>query len=277
MSRKNKIELSIVAIIIIAAVSLAYQFTWGKLFPYSPIILGFEKHELSNTIIYVQNGAKYDDYQRIDTLIPSVDDFHELKFTHKPQIFIFRDKESYLQRSTSKARFCAFYNGNIVVSPWAIKEAEEGKISLEIYLKHELSHSLIFQNTGILSAYKYPNWLLEGIAVYSANQMGTSWYPSKEDTYNYIKQGNFMPPNCFRTDKGDQIRLDVKHRNTFMYSEFACIVDYLIQTAGKEKFIAYMKEFLKSSNYDKIFKKYYGIDFDKFLIDFKAFVHSHVK
>ena len=54
-----------------------------------------------------------------------------------------------------------------------------------------------------------------------------------------------------------------------MYSEFACIVDYMVQAYGKEKFLQYMKGLLSSSDHDRIFKEIYGIDFENFLQDFK--------
>lgn len=57
-----------------------------------------------------------------------------------------------------------------------------------------------------------------------------------------------------------------------MYSEFACIVDYLIAYYGKVKFLSYMKSLIKDNDHDKIFKQIYGVDFDKFLIDFRQFV-----
>jgi predicted SprT family Zn-dependent metalloprotease len=260
MKKIIKFSMGIASILIISIV--AYSFLFGKLFPYSPIILGFSEIELENTIIYIQNGTQYTDLNKIDSLIPQVEYFHELKFLKKPRIFIFKDNSNYYQRSLSKARFCAFYNGDIVISPWALKEAEEGKISLQIYLTHELSHSLLHQHSGIIRAFQYPKWLLEGIAVYSANQMGTSWYPSKNETYNYIRKGNFMPPEYFMTNKEDQINLDVRYRNTFMYSEFACIVDYLIKKYGKDKFLSYMKALINRSEHDKLFSKIYGIDFN---------------
>jgi hypothetical protein len=274
MIRKRVLAISILSAIALAIGALVYLFLWGKLFPFSPIIVGFSKHELSNATIYVQNGAVYDDYQRIDTLIPAVESFHELPFKRKPRIFIFRDRNSYLQRSISQARFCAFYNGSIVISPWALTEAKEGTISLEIYLKHELSHVLLFQNKGILTAYRYPKWLLEGIAVYSANQMGTSWYPGKEETYRLIRQGNFMPPGYFETRKEGQVGLQVPYRKTFMYSEFACLVDYLVATGGKGKFLSYMKTLLHKDNQERAFKELYGIDFDRFLLNFKEYVQD---
>jgi hypothetical protein len=271
--RKNlRFVLSSIGIILFAIV--AYLFIWGKLFPFSPIIVGFTKHELSNTIIYLQKGNSFTTYSWIDSLIPVVEKFHELKMQNRPKIFFFNDENTYASRSLSKARFCAFYNGNIVVSPWAQREAAEGKISLEIYLRHELSHSLIFQNKGILMAYRYPKWLLEGLATYSTNQMGTSFYPSKEETYDLIRRGNFMPPQYFETNQEDSVKLDTKYRSTFMYSEFACIVDDLIVRYGREKFLRYMKTLLSNDNHNLVFKEVYGIDFENYISDFKKIINK---
>ena len=256
-------------VFILVVCFIAYSLLFGKLFPYSPVIIGFLKIELTNTVVYIQKDAKYHNLNKIDSLILDVERFHEWKFFKKPRIFIFKDKNSYYKRSMSKARFCAFYNGDLIISPWALKEAENGEISLEIYLTHELSHCLLHQHSGILRAFKYPKWLLEGIAVYSANQMGTSWYPSKKETYDYIRKGNFMPPQYFKTKKEDLINLDVQYRITFMYSEFACIVDYLIEKYGRDKFLLYFKELSTISDHDKIFKNIYGIEFGKCIKDFR--------
>lgn len=254
-----------------------YSFLFGKLFPYSPIIIGFSKYELTNTIIYIQKETKYidiTDIKSVDALIPVVEDFHDLKFIRKPRLFIFKDSNSYFNRSVSRARFCVLYNGDLVLSPKALKEVESGKISLDIYLRHELSHSLLYQHSGIIRASQYPAWLLEGIAMYSSNQMGTSWYPSKDETYNYIRKGNFMPPDYFKTSKEEQIKLDVKYRNTFMYSEFACIVDYLVEKYGKEKFMLYMKKLINNTNHDKAFKEVYGIEFRECIQNFRQSIKS---
>ena len=176
--------------------AIVYQILFGKLFPYSPVKIGFTRHELSNVVVYVQDGTEFNDFNSFDSYIPYVEKYHELKFRKRPVIIIFDDKRSYLQRSVTKARFCAYPNGSIVVSPWAVRESAEGKISLEIYLRHELSHALLYQHMGIVNAYfNYPRWLLEGVAVCSSNQMGTSWYPSKEETYADIRNGSFMPPD----------------------------------------------------------------------------------
>lgn len=250
---------------------IIYQFLFGKLFPFSPVVLGFSRYEYTNTVIYFQKGAANDNYSGIDTLVSPVEEFHNLKFLKKPELFIFRDSISCRNHSPSKARFCTFTDRRLFISPWALNEAKTGYISLETYLKHELSHVLIFQHQGFLSHFKYPKWLLEGIAVYSSNQMGTAFYPDKKETYSYIKQGNFIPPSDFKTRREKQINLNLKYRMTFMYSEFACIVDYLVSKYGKDVFLSYMKNLLKSTNHDKVFRKIYGQDFDEFVLVFRGY------
>jgi len=205
----SKLKKILIGITIVVFGFLGYLFLFGKLFTFSPIIIGFTKHELINTIIYVQKGADYNDFTRIDTLIPKIENFHDLRFTQKPKIFIFRDSLSFIKRSFSKARFSAYPSGRLIVSPWALKEDQQGIISLEIYVRHELSHVLIFQHKGILAELRYPKWLLEGIAVYSTNQMGTSFYPSKDETFHAIAQGNFLPPFDFKTNGEDKIKPSV--------------------------------------------------------------------
>jgi hypothetical protein len=271
----SKMKKILIGITFVVSGFLGYLFLFSKLFTFSPIIIGFNKHELYNTIIYVQKGADYNDFTRIDTLIPSIENFHDLKFTPKPEIFIFGDSLSFIKRSFSKARFSAYPSGRLIISPWAIKEDQQGKISLGIYVRHELSHVLLMQKMSYLESYQYPKWLMEGIAVYSTNQMGTSFYPSKDETYHAMAQGNFLPPFDFKTNREDKTKLNVKYRIAFMYSEFGCIVDYLVASYGKTKFLLYMKSLLKDDDHDKIFKQIYGIDFDKFLMNFRQFVEKN--
>ncbi len=262
------------AILVLMLIAIGYEFLYGKLFPYSPIILGFSKFELKNVVVYVQKGADYIDVNGFDSLPVPVEKFHELTFNKKPELFIFRDSLEYIHHGFSKARFCAYTSGRLFISPWALRESKQSLISLPIYIRHELSHVILFQHKGVIDSFHYPDWLLEGIAVYSANQMGTSFYPSKAETYKAIKDGNFMLPEYFKTSNEDGVTLKVKYRITFMYSEFACIVDFLIKEYGKEKFLVYMKTLFNDNDHDKVFQQVYGTDFTKCLRDFRLFVNA---
>jgi len=275
MSAKNKYKRIFIPLISLAMVIfIAWLFLFGKLLPYSHLLPGFEKNELENIIIYYQKGSEFQGITGVDTLITGVEKFHELEFKGKPELFLFRDSISYIKHSPSKARFCTFPNSRIFITPWAMSEAMEGKISLEIYLRHELSHSLIFQHTGFLGAMKFPAWLLEGLAMYSSNQMGTSSYPDKNETYSLIARGNFMPPAAYKSRKEDNIRLDVPDRINFIYSEFACIVDYMIENYGKEKFLDYIKTLIEEHDHDRVFKQVYGFEFEILLSDFRKLINE---
>ena len=266
---KNRTKKISAAVIFIITGFICYLFLFGKLFPFSPVIIGFSRHELPNTVVYVQKGAVYNDFQKTDSLTIPVEAFHELKFRRKPELFIFRDSMAFIRRSPSRARFCAFSSGRLIISPWALREADEGKISLSIYVRHELSHVLILENKGLFSELHYPKWLLEGIAVYSSHQMGTSFYPGRDETYKAIADGNFMPPFDFKTRREDRVKLEVKNRIPFMYSEFACIVDNLVADYGRAKFMLYMKGLIKSNDHSRIFKEIYGMDFNTFIKEFR--------
>jgi hypothetical protein len=257
----------------LALVITSHQMLFGKLFPYSPVKPGFTKHEYSHVIVYVQDPIADGAFQEIDSLIPHVEALHGLTFTQKPEVLIFRDSSTYLERSITKARYYAYPNGCLVVSPWAVREASEGRISMAVYLTHELSHTLLYQHMGLANAYVFfPRWYLEGVAVYNADQMGTSWYPGKAETYAYIRRGNFVPPEWFGTKKEDALQLDVQYRSTFAYCEFACMIDYLIERYGKAQFMRYQTALLESYRSEKVFKDVYGIDFGSFVEDFKAHV-----
>jgi hypothetical protein len=249
---------------------LIFTVLFGKLFPYSPLITGFTRHESAGSVVFIQHGTIFNDLLGIDSLSSAVEKSHDLKFGRKPSFFIFRDSITYVRHSPSRARFCAFL-GKVFISPWAIRESEEGIISLETYLKHELSHVLLYRNIGLLSYISYPKWLDEGIAVYTSGQAGTSFYPGKEEIYRSIRKGNFMPPGYFKTKREDRIVLDVRYRQTFMYSEFACIVDYLVNRYGRDLFRSYMKSLVFYRNDDRVFEKIYGLKFDRFLQEFRQY------
>ena len=242
--------------------TLAYLTLWGKGLPYSPIIIGFDRHELDHLVIYMENGGPDEAYDWMDRLVRDVEDFHELSFRSKPALFFFRKASTYARRSPSKARLCAFYNGAIVVSPWVQQEDAEGKLSLRIYLVHELSHSLLYQNMGLRAKLRYPRWLLEGLATYSSNQMGTFLYPSQPETMALIRAGNWMPPEMFGTSDEDQVQLHVPNRMPFIYSEFACIVNDLITTHGRDPFLRYVKRLMVESDHDDVFRSMFQTDFD---------------
>ena len=272
MMRKLLVISGMVGILVCSA--LAYALVWGKLFPFSPVIVGFRREELPRVVLYTEENDPYAGFEYADSLIAGVEEFHELTFKAKPKLFFFGSVDTYARRSPSKARVCAFFNGAIVVSPWVQREDAEGTLSLRVYLTHELSHSILYQNMNVLAKLRYPRWLLEGVATYSADQMGTHLYPSREETYALIQKGNWMPPQYYDTDDEDRVRLDVENRKPFIYCEFACIVDDLVAQFGRDAFLSYLKRLLTDHDHDVVFGEVFGVGFDAYLTALRARIDS---
>lgn len=263
--------LVIAGVVCVAAVAvLGYELAWGKLFPYSPVSPGFDCRELPNVVVCSERGNPFGGFEWTDAVAGEVENFHELRFQTKPKLFFFAGDATYARRSVSKARLCAFYNGAIVVSPRVQQEDSRGVLSLKVYLTHELSHSLLYQNMGLGRKLAYPRWLMEGVATYSANQMGTYLYPSRNETYALIRDGNWMPPMDFETAREDEVPLKVKNRKPFIYTEFACIVADLDTRYGRAAFLSYLKGLLTEPDHNKAFRSSFGVDFGEYLAEFEA-------
>jgi hypothetical protein len=273
-SRRRAVVRVLVGLAVAAVALLAHEVLWGKLFPISPVAVGFSKHELARSIWYVQEGASLGDLGRLDGVVPQVEASHGLRFIHKPRLFVFRDDASYRRRSLSRARFCAFPTNVLVISPWALREAREGKISLPVYLRHELSHVLIFQHAGLTRSLRLPKWLLEGLATYTARQMGTSFYPDREQTYRMLREGSFMPPPLFGTRAGDRVELRVKYPDAFVYSEFACLVDYLVETRGRDTLRGYLERLIAGERQAAAFEASYAMSLDRAVDEFLQHVRG---
>ena len=120
---------------------------------------------------------------------------------------------------------------------------------------------------------------MEGLAVYSANQLGVDNYLSKQETYDKINKEIFVEPKdwgTLLTTKGETVEAyNSKDKYFFIYSEYGCIVDDLIEIYGKEKFIFFVKESLKADQFYVLFKETYKRDFAAYLTDFKNRVKAY--
>jgi len=275
---------------LVVCATAAYLLLWGRYSPYAPVVLGFDRLEQPRLVVHVERGgedvtahagvssgsAPAPDPAALDRLVAAVEQAHGLTFKSRPRLLFFRDADTYARRTTTRARACTYYNGTIVVSPWLQEEAAEGVLSLEVYLRHEFSHALLYQHMGMVTAVRYPKWLLEGVATWSAGQMGTFAYPSREQTYALIAAGEWMPPGVYRTDGEDDVPLGVEDRLTFMYSEFACIVDDLAARHGHGTFFRYVRALMDEGDHDAVFRDAFGIGFAEYLEQFRARVRDAV-
>ncbi len=271
MKRKT----TITTIIVLSGI-IFYLFLYGRLFPFSPIIIGFEKCESEKATIYFHDNEDISDFKVIDSLIYKTEQFHQLTFKRKVKIFICNSDSEIKRLSGFSARFnTQLIYGRIFISGKANKERKERKIHLDTYLKHELSHSVLFQNMSLILALNYPGWFTEGTAVYSANQMGVDGYFSKEETLNKIKEGFFVEPKDWGTilsisSKGKTVKeCSIENKYKFIYSEYGLIVESLIQAYGKDKFDTFLEKSLSENDFYGLFERIYNEEFTEYISKFK--------
>jgi hypothetical protein len=258
----------------IALISLVvYLFLWGRFFPYSPIVLGFEHRDYKKTVLYFHKGTDISVFKDIDRLLPGIENFHQLKYRQKVGVFLCSSPEEEKRLANSQTRFKAFPPyGRIFVSKQAQQESLSGKIHPDVYLTHELSHSLLEQNMSLWQFLFYPKWLMEGLAVYSAGQMGVDGYFTQEQVRQTIRNGYFVYPKDWSSNLWESRAVEksaVPNKWWFVYSQFGCMVEDLIKKYGKDKFILFMKKELKGGNTDKNFRDIFGRAFESYVNDFK--------
>jgi len=268
----------IITTIIVLSGIIFYLFLYGRLFPFFPIIVGFEKYEFEKATIYFHDNEDISEFKTIDSLIHKTEQFHQITFKRKVKIFICKSDSEIKRLSGLATRFNTHpIYGCIFISGKANKERKERKIHLDTYLNHELSHSLLFQNMSLVSALTYPGWFMEGIAVYSANQMGVNGYFTKEETLNQINYGYFVKPVDWGTiisSQGKTVKeCLIENKYWFIYSEYGLIIEDLIQTYGKEKFDMFLEKSLSGENFYDLFKRTYSKDFTEYMHEFKTKSH----
>jgi hypothetical protein len=253
---------------------VVFLFLFGSFFPFSPIIIGFKCKQFFKARIYYHKNENISGFAFIDTLIAETENFHQISFKKPVQIVVCGSDMEMKRLATMRTRMATFPGyGRIFISHKAKAEADSGIISLRIYIKHELSHSLIAQNSSIIHYFRYPNWLIEGIAMVNAKQMGHGWYPSTEETRRLIKNGIFIEPDDYDSPilwtKKYIREMKLPNRTAFFYSEFGCIIEDIIDKYGKDTFILFLKELIINGNAETSFKNQYGITIKKYIENFK--------
>lgn len=160
----RKIILFLIAILLI----LSYLF-WGPLFPWNPIKIGYEKIESSKATAYITDYNGEEVVYKLDEIIQEEEKFHDLKFKEKFKIII-------LGKESNMKRYLPWMSG----SGYSVKlgsmnviyigaNARNSPFGIGVFLKHEISHLLIHQNTSSHDKNMEivtQGWLAEGVATY---------------------------------------------------------------------------------------------------------------
>ncbi len=251
-------------IFVLALISIsAYAFTSGPLFPYSPIKPGFAKLESEKAIIFYPDGTSLpEECLSIDSLIEETESFHKLEFNKKPKIIFCETSKQYKRFSTRTAHACAIQTGDAIYINPSIYSSNR---DLTGFFKHELSHSIIYQNTSIFDALRLKSWLTEGMAVYYGNSH--HYYRGNELKELAIDREYFF--NIF-DDKARPADMPKTIRYSYFYGLYGSFIGYLVDSHGLNVVMDFTAEYMKHPKKEgEIFKKIFGLSQEKILNEFR--------
>jgi len=239
--------------------------------PFLPWAPGFDRVERSLAVVLHHPDTRHAALglaSTIDDLVVKVETFHALAFRTRPELFVTSSESEYRRLSGGAARFRAMpVRGRIFVSPRAVSQSERGEIHLDTYIRHELSHALLFQHLGWSGVLGLPPWFEEGLATSSADQMGVDGYFDREHVIAWWRLDRAVPPSQYESrweDSDATMSLPDKERFLFLFAQYALLIDDLIARRGRTKFQSLLDRLLRGEEMGKAFAAEYGTNPDSY-------------
>ena len=259
------IKKAFTALFILLAAALIYTFLRGILFPWSPVKVGFKKINYNRSVIFYPENMPIDsDYRSVDSLMDETEKFHRLKFKKKVKVIICATKAQYHRFSTQRSPLCTMFTGTVIYINPTVKKTNR---DLKSFLKHELSHAVIYQNTTILKASKMKRWISEGLAVFYGNSH--HYFQGKDFLKLAVDKGYFFE---FIKKRGNLSHIPKDIRYLFEYAEYQYFIQYLVENYGSDLFFKFIHQYLLEPELEKkLFKKIYQLElldvFQKFKVE----------
>ncbi len=252
-----------------AGIIILFYLFWGPLFPWSPLKIGYTKITTPKADLYISDFTDADSIvYRIGEIIEEEEKFHNLKFADDFRIIV-------LNKNSNLKRYLPWLEGSgysvslsfadlIYIGP----NARRSLVGIEPFLKHELSHLLIDQNTSFENALLIheQGWLAEGIAEYYS---GHSFF-TKDEFLKLSETHNYELMNLNVKNPLDMSLLEMK----LNYTHYKFFVEFLINNYGIQKFQNYLQSYLDNpQNYKLLFTEIYGTRLDNLLEEHYSFLY----
>jgi len=198
-------------------------------------------------------------YQQVDTFIAEAEQFHRLKMTDRITVIAPRSwTDFHLQAPWQRGPVGALtlQTGTVIfVTP---KIAEKHFDTAE-FLRHELSHAIIDQNTTLWRGHKLNSqpWLFEGLAV----DFGRQKSYLTEDEFIVRARTEPLAP-AFNGNNSDM---------RFNYVAWRYFLEFMMKTRGRDKFQDYLLRVMQDPDGARaLFPEFFGISFDAAILEFQA-------
>jgi hypothetical protein len=236
----------------------------GPLFPWSPVKPRYTHFTLHRADIYYPSGTSLEEpYRKLDSLIAESEAFHRLKMPDRITVIAPRTwTDFHLQAPWQRGPVGAItmQTGTVI---WVTPKIAEKRFDTEEFLRHELSHAILDQNTTLWRGHKLNGqpWLFEGLAVDFGRQKA---YLTQDE---FIARAQTEPLASAFSGSNPDMRFD--------YVAWRYFLEYLIRTRGRDRFQDYLLRVMQDPDRARaVFPEYFGISFDNALQEFQANVRE---
>ena len=212
---------------------LALAFPFGPLFPWSPVKLGYHTINYARGDVYVAEAQPAEtDYALLDQLMNEAETFHQLRYQRRIKVIGCQDwgtcKRGMPWMKINGLGGVTLAGDVIYITP----KLKEMKFSTLQFLKHELTHALLCQNTTVLKGYKLNQqpWFHEGLAVSFGRQS------------DYLKRDEWLKLTATTslTQYLDPKLGPEEWNARFAYPTQRYFIEWLKTTYGEERFYQFL-------------------------------------
>lgn len=214
----------------------------GPLFPWSPWKPGYETIASQKAVIYVRDRSRLGPgFFEIDEIMENAERMFNLKYQGPVKVIV---TLSYPEsRGFWPWKFGGVPAGQSLevgdVVYLRLEVIEKRKMNAIEYLEHELCHSLVHQNAGLLNAFRMnrQHWVIEGAAEY----FGGPYYYNREEFVELFKNHKLIVNETSRDLYANLEPLDPK----FNYTLYRFFTDYLVTTYSLPAYQAFLHAYLQ--------------------------------
>jgi len=236
MGRRIRRVLSLRMVAYALVLALLLAFPYGPLFPWSPLIPGYERTRFTRADVLYPSGSTPGEWSRhVDKYIRDAEQFHQLSMPRRVTIVVCRnwcDFERFMPVSRGRGPGAVALGTGTVI--YITPKLGEKNLDKGEYVRHELAHAVVHQNQSFLDALRVrkQQWLYEGIAVCFGQQK------------SYVSLEEFVE-RTLREDLEPVIDPDLRARTAeqadmrFSYQAWRYFLEHLIECEGRDRFVRY--------------------------------------
>jgi len=210
--------------------------------------------------------------------------FHRLSFKKNVLVIVCASNSQYRRFSLASGNAGTIQTGTMIYIRPSISEAsypphiayEDGalkllppdnpaKRDLAGFLKHELSHAILYQNTTPWKAMKIKRWIEEGLAVYFGNSH--HYYTGDELRSLAIDDGFWFN---LTDEDADPPGIPDTIKHFFSYGAYCGFITYLVDTYGRDRLLDFVHAYIRDpQNEEALFKSQFGVSLNDAIEGFR--------